>query len=188
MTFDITLYTNSLCNSLDRLTNTGKISFSAWCTDYLFHGVASYIIHKTSADHYAIIHESLEYLWICAMGETPSVARIDHLEKACDNVTWQEEDVADDEQTLNFYALDAFSALTYSFDTCRSNSSTSAAKTAVAVINTLDWTINAELGYDTTELIFSTPKMQSELERQQMMVEYLRTSSGLKADQHRLFR
>src|SRR5205085_12701889 len=106
------------------------------------------------------------------------------LEQAYAAIDWQEENVADDEQMINRYAIEAMASLCCALDTCRTGSALSAAKAAENVINKLDLQLSDELQVNNySEEIWSDPKWQAELERQRKMLDFLRDNHGLKFEQ-----
>jgi len=189
MQFDIISYIEGIQRSLERLRPQGRIAFAVWCADALVRDVREYLAAKTDPAQLSAVEESLAYLWNCASGHKPTDTVICPLEKACAAVGWAEENVADNEQATNFYAIEAINSLMQALDTCRRGSAVSGAKAAESMINKLDRQLSDELVVDSyTDTIFSHPTMKAELERQQKMLSLLQNTPGLKGEHKTLFR
>jgi hypothetical protein len=189
MRFNISSYTESLQRSLDRLRQQGRVAFAVWCADALLREVRDYLAAKIDATEYSAVQEVLEYLWKCASGDKPADNVVRRLEQACTAIDWAAEDIADNEQEINFYAIEAISSLCCALDTCKTGSALSATKAAENVMNKLDRQLSDELFTDSySEAIWSDPKWKAELERQQKMLDFLQHNPGLKPEQKTLFR
>jgi hypothetical protein len=189
MPFDISSYIEGLQRTLDRLRPQSRIAFAVWCADALFREVRGYLAAKTDALQRSAVQEAFDYLWGCASGDKPVDAEVRRLEQACAEIDWGEENVTDDEQDINVYAIEAISSLCCALGTCRTGSALSAAKAAENVLNKLDFQLSDELFVDNySEAIWSDPKWKAELERQQKMLDFLRDNPGLNPEQRTLFR
>jgi len=189
MSFNISSYIDGLQRSLESLRPQGRIAFAVWCADALFRRVRDYLAAKTDATQLSTVQEAFDYLWKCASGDTPLNAEVCRLEQACGRLGWAEEDVADNEQAINFYAIEAISSLCCALDTCRTGSALSAAKAAESVINKLDRQLSEELFVDSySEPIWLHPMWKAELEAQKKMLDFLQHNPGLKVEQKTLFR
>jgi hypothetical protein len=148
MQFNISSYMDGLQRSLGRLLPQGRIAFAVWCADALFREVCDYLAAKTDATQRLAVQEALDYLWRCASGDKPVDAEVRRLEEICAAIDWGEENVADNEQVVNRYAIEALSSLCCALDTCRTGSALSAAKAAENVLNKLDFQLSDELFVD----------------------------------------
>jgi hypothetical protein len=188
MPFNIVSYIDSLQRSLERLQLQERIAFAVWCADALFREVSYYLAAKTDVTQSSAVQEALDYLWKCASGDKPVDTEVRRLERACGEIGWAEEDVVENEQAMNFYAIEAINSLMHALETCRTGSTLSAAKAAESVINKLDRQLSEELFVDSySEAIWSDARWKGELERQQKMLDFLRDCPGLKPEQKMLF-
>lgn len=189
MPFNIFSYIDGLQRSLESLRPQGRIAFAVWCADALFREVHDYLVAKTAATQRSAVQEAFDHLWKCASGKKPVDTEVRRLEQACAEIDWGEENVADHEQVINRYAIEAISSLCCALETCRTGSALSAAKAAENVLNKLDLHLSDELFVDSSsKAIWSDPRWKAELERQQKMLDFLRDNPGLKPDQKTLFR
>jgi hypothetical protein len=189
MLFNIFSYIDGLRRSLDNLRPQGRIAFAVWCADALFQEVREYLAAKTNATQLSTVQEAFECLWKCASGDAPVDTEVRRLEQACGELCWSEESVADNEQTMNFYAIEAVSSLCCAMETCRTNSALSAAKAAENVLNKLDRQLSEELFVNSySEAIWSDPKWKRELESQEKMLNFLQGRPGLTEGQKHMFR
>jgi hypothetical protein len=189
MPFNISSYIDGLRRSLEKLPPQARVAFAVWCADALFREVRDYLAGKTSPTQRVEVQEAIDYLWKCASGHKPVDAELRRLEQACAAIDWSEENVANEEQVINVFAIEAIGSLCCALEACRTGSALSAAKAAENVINKLDWELSDELFVDSySEAIWSDPKWKAELERQQKMLAFLQSQPGLTERQSRMFR
>lgn len=189
--FEIFSYVGRLEKGLNAVRPQGRVAFAVWCADPLLCDARAYLAARIGPTRIAVVDEAMEYLWQCA-------ERNDHFLSepaaggfagALVDVTWGTDDVSEDEQSGNFYAVESLTSLSYAIETCRTGSAGPAAKAAESVINKLDYEISQELGADSySDAIFSHPKMKAELEAQKKMVVFLHDFGRLAAGQRRMFR
>src|SRR5262245_5739447 len=189
MPFSISSYIDGLQRSMESLRPQARTAFAVWCADALFWEVRDYLATKIDRTQLSVVQEAFDYLWKWASGETPVDTEVPGLEQACGEVGWAEEDVADNEQVMNFYAIEAITSLCCALETCKTGSALSAAKAAESVLNKLDRQLSEELFVDSySETIWSDPKWKAELERQARMLAFLGNQPGLTQGQTRMFR
>ncbi len=130
-----------------------------------------------------------DYVWSRALGRKPSDVDVDAIQRACAAVDWPVENVADCEQSLNFYAIEAMSSLCSALDVCRNGSVLSAAQCAEFVLNKLDRQVSNELFVQSySQAVWSDSKWSAELTRQGKMLELLQSGRGISAEEKSLFR
>lgn len=167
MAFDVSEYIEEIQQKLNELPPVSRVGFAVWCADALFQRVCTYLAAKTHSEHFAFIMKAFDCLWVCASGETCQVAEAHRLELACAAIDWGDENVADEEQVINWFAIEAMGGLCCALNTCASGSSWSAAKAAENVLNQLDLQLRgypkSALGVNTNDGSYSGfPDFQEE--------------------------
>jgi hypothetical protein len=160
-----------------------------WCATALLQEVREYLAAKVGPNADSTVQEAMNYLWSCASGDVEaSESDVSRLEQACAKIVWSQEDVAEDQQATDIYAIEAISCLINALDACRTGSALSAAKSAECMLNKLDRQLSEDHGRSSTDAVFSDPRMRAELERQGKMLAYLQNHGALTKGQELIFR
>lgn len=189
MRFNVLTYLDGIEQALEQVPRNSRTAFAVWCAEALWRSARSYIASKINPSEYLALSDALKYLWDSAAGVHVAHPSSDQILQNCEEISWSEDDVNEDDQTMNFIAVEAVNAILHALESCASSSSVSAAKCAECVINTLDRQLSDELFVDSnTEVVYTHPTMLAELDRQGKMLEHLRNSLGLSHEQSHLFR